>query len=82
MLKITRLSNFISKIFRTDNNKVDGNDSKSTNEIVVNLSKNKKSKNLIYMINIRAIKKLVFLIPNTKKVFNYLRLVFIKVSIF
>ena len=34
--------------------------------------KNEKSKNLIYILNIMAIRKLIFLIANAKKTFNNL----------
>ena len=65
------------KAFKTNNNKnIDGNDSK-TNKTVVNLSKN-----LPCIPNIRAIKKPIFLTPDAKKAFNYLRQAFIKVSNF
>ena len=49
--------------------------------MVVNLSKNNKSRNLTYMLNIRATEKLICLTSNTKKIFNYLRLAFIKAPI-
>ena len=51
------------------------------NEIVVNSSKNNKSKNLIYMSNIRAMEKATFLISNTKKALNHLKQAFIKAKI-
>lgn len=46
--------------------------------MVKNLSKlkklkNDKSENLIYLLNIRAIKKPIFLISNMRKTFNYLK---------
>ena len=47
-----------------------------------NKLKNNKSKKLMYISNIRAIGKFIFLTTNTKKVFNYLRLIFIKAPIF
>ena len=36
----------------------------------------------MYMLNIKAIREPNFLTPNTKKVFNYLRIAFIKALIF
>ena len=68
------------KAFKTDDDKVVEVDSKA-NKIVVNLSKNKKFKNLTYMSNIRATGKPSFLIPNAKKTFNHLWLAFIKALI-
>ena len=50
------------------------------NKMFVNLSKNNKSKNLMYMPNIGAMEQSIFLISNDKKAFN--RLAFIKSSIF
>ena len=70
-----------AKAFRANDNKVVGDSSGKTNETVVNLSKNKKSRKLTCMLNIGATKELNFLTPNTKKAFNYLRLAFIKASI-
>ena len=49
--------------------------------MIVNLSKNNKSRNLMFMPNIRVIEKPTFLTPNSKKVFNYLRQTFIKALI-
>ena len=69
-------------MFRVNDNKVVNGGDNKTNKTVVNLSKNKKSRNLIYVLNIRAIKKSNFLTLNAKKAFNYLRLVFIKASTF
>ena len=74
-----------SKRFKVSNNKNIENSGSKANKTVVNLSKklkNNKSKNLMHIPNIEAIKKPIFLIFNTKKAFNYLKLVFIKVSIF
>ena len=80
-METTRLFKKLAlKAFKANNNKVvDGNSSKA-NETVVNLFKNNKSKILTYMPNIKAMKELIFLIPNAKKAVNYLRQVFIKVS--
>ena len=69
------------KIFKIDNNKVVSNNSSRTNKIIVNLSKNNKFERLMYMPNIKAIEKSIFLISNTKKAFNYLRQTFIKALI-
>ena len=81
MLKITRLSDPTLKVFKADNNKVVDSSNSKTNETVVNLSRNNKSRNSTYMPNIEAMGKPNFLIFNTKKIFNYLRQAFIKASI-
>ena len=60
-------SDLTLKIFKTHNNKVVEISSR-VNKIVINLSKNS-----MYMPNIRVIKKSTFLIPNTKKTFNYFK---------
>ena len=73
-----KLWNLALKMFKTDDNEVINNGSSRTNETVVNLSKNNKPRNSMYMSNIRVIRKSTFLIPNFKKTFNYLRLVFTK----
>ena len=75
LLKITRLLNLVLKIFKDNDNKIVGVDDEPY-EMVINLSKN-----LTYIPNIGAIKKPPFLTPNTKKVFNYLLLIFIKTLI-
>ena len=69
-----------SKTFKADNNKIVrvGN---RANKMVVNSFKNNKSRKLTCMLNIRAIRKSIFLISNAKKVFNYLRQIFIKAPI-
>ena len=64
------------KAFKANNNKIVSSDSRG-NKTIINLFKN-----LTCMPNIRAIKKLIFLIFNLKKIFNYLRQAFIKVLIF
>ena len=69
------------KAFRADNNKVVRDDSGRANGTVVNLSKNKKSRNLMRMPNIGAMGKPNFLTPNAKKAFNHLWLAFIKAPI-
>ena len=86
MLKIIELSKESDlKVFKADDNKVVEVGDK-VNEMVKNSSKskklkNKKSENLIYIQDIGAIGKSIFLIPSTKKAFNYLRQVFIKAPI-
>ena len=51
------------------------------NKTVINSSKSNKSWNFIYISNIRATQKPIFLTSNVKKVFNNLKQVFIKASI-
>lgn len=86
MLKTTWLSKeFVLKKFRVENNQVVYINGK-VNEMINNLSKfknlkNKKHRNSIYVQNIKAIGKLIFLTPNTKKAFNNFQQVFIKASI-
>ena len=78
----TRLSKkLVSKTFWPNNNEIVDDNSK-TNQIVVNLSKNNKSKNLTHMPCIKTMKKSTFLIPNAKKILNHLRQIFIKATIF
>ena len=82
LLKATKSLNLVPNVFRTNDNEVVGINGR-TNITFKNLSKSKKSKNdksenLTCMLNIEAIRKLTFLISNTKNVFNYLRLTFIK----
>ena len=79
-MKAIGSSNLTPKAFKADNNEVVEVGSRA-NGTVVNLSKNKKSRNLTRVSNIRAIGKLNFLTSNTKKAFNYLRLGFIKAPI-
>ena len=69
-------------MFKIDDKEVVDDGGSKTNKTVLNLSKNNKSRNSIYMPNIRAIKKLTFLIFDAKKILNYLRLTFIKALIF
>ena len=59
------------KAFITDENKILGFGGR-VNKTVVNLFKLEKSKNLIYIQNIRAIKKPNFLNSNSENAFNYL----------
>ena len=81
-MKITRSSKKLAlKAFKIDNNKIVNINGNRANKIVINLFKNKKSKNLIYISNIGAIKKPNFLIFDAKKTFNYLQLAFIKALI-
>ena len=49
--------------------------------MIINLSKNTKSRNLTYILNIKVIRKPNFLTPNAKKTFNYLQLGLIKALI-
>ena len=61
------------KVFKVNINEVvDSNNSNRANETIVNLSKNNKSENLIYMQNIIAIEEAIFFIFNAKKVFHHL----------
>ena len=82
LLKTTKLSEKLAlKAFSTNDNEiVDGYGSRA-NKTVVNLSKNKKSRNLIYIPNIIATEEFTFLTPNVNKIFNYLRLVIIEALI-
>ena len=50
--------------------------------MVVNLTKNNKSRNSTYMPNIKTIEKYIFLTLKFKKTYNYLQLLFIKALIF
>ena len=70
------------KLFRASNNKVIRNGDRA-DEMVVDSSKskNEKSRKLMRMPNIGATKEPNFLTSNAKKVFNYLRLAFIKALI-
>ena len=81
LLETTGLSKSALKAFRTDYNEVVGGGGGGATGTVVNLSKNKKSRNLTRIPNIRTTKKPNFLTPNTKKAFNHLRLAFIKAPI-
>ena len=81
-MKTIKLSELAPKIFRIDDNKVFSNSNDKANKTVVNLSKNEESMKSTYMLNIKAIEEPTFLISNTKKTFNKLRLAFIKALIF
>ena len=67
------------RAFRADNDEVVGGGS---NEIIINLFKNKKFKKSTNMPNIGAMGEPNFLTPDAKKTFNHLRLAFIKTLIF
>ena len=69
------------KAFGANDYKVIGSSRNKANKIIVNLSKNTKSRNLTYVPNIGAIVKSFFLIFNIKKTFYYLRQMFIKALI-
>ena len=60
------------KALRLDADKIVSDNTSKTNKIIVNLFKNKKSRKLTHVLNIRAMRKSNFLIPNIKKVFKYL----------
>ena len=47
------------KAFIADNNKIVNDNNDKINKTVVNLSKNNKSRNLTYMLNIKATKNLL-----------------------
>ena len=80
MLKTTGLLESSTKAFMADDNGVvDGAD--EINGTVVNLFKNKKSKKLTCIINIRATGKANFPTFDVRKGFNHLRLAFIKAPI-
>ena len=68
-------------MFKHNENEIVKDSGSETNKTVVNLFKNNKFRNLMYISNIRAIKKPHFLIFNAKKTFNYLKQAFIKYSI-
>ena len=70
-------------MFKADNNKVVKGDNSRADETLVDSSKfkNNKSEKLTCVQNIKAIEEPIFLIPNAKKSFNYLKQAFIKASI-
>ena len=83
ILKTTGLSKQSDlRVFKAGNNEVVGNGDRA-NKTVVDLSKskNKKSRKLMRMPNIKVTGEPNFLTPNTKKAFNHLRLAFIKAPI-
>ena len=61
-----------SKAFRIYNNRIVSDSGDRANKIFVNLLKKNKSRNLIYMPNIRSMEKPIFLTFDAKKVFNHL----------
>ena len=69
------------KEFKTNDNRIVDSNGK-TNKAIVNSSINNKSRNLMYMPNIEAMRELIFLTSNVEKAFNYLKLTFIKALIF
>ena len=82
MLKIIESSEKSApRAFRTDNDEAVGGGGSRANEMVMDLSKNKKSRKLTYVPNIGAMGKPNFLTSNAKKAFNHLRLMFIKAPI-
>ena len=82
MLKTTRLSKTLApKAFKAGNNEVVRGDGDRANEIVMDLSKNKKSKKSTRMPNIGFTEEPNFLTSDAKKAFNHLRLAFIKTPI-
>ena len=86
MLKTIRLFEKLAlKAFRASNNKVVRNNDIKANKIVIDLFnklKNNKFKNLTHVPNIKATEESIFLTPNAKKTFNYLKQIFIKDPIF
>ena len=64
------------KTFKADDNKIVGGGSSRANKTVRN-----SFKKLMCVPNIRATREPNFLIPNTRKAFNHLRLAFIKALI-
>ena len=82
MLKTTGLFKKLGlKQFKANNNEVVDDGGGRANRMIVNLSKNKKSRKSTRVPNIGAIRKPSFLNSDAKKVFNHLRLAFIKVPI-
>ena len=84
MLKTTRLFKELApRPFRTSSNEVVRSGDSRADKTIVDLfkPKNEKSKKLMCMPNIGAIREHNFLILNAKKAFNYLKLAFIKALI-
>ena len=82
LLKTTRSFNELAlKAFRADDNEVVGGGGSKADETVMNSFKNKKSRKSTRVPNIGATEKPNFLTPDAKKVFNHLRLAFIKAPI-
>ena len=75
LLKTTRSSEESApKVFKADDNEVVGDGGGRANKIVMNLSKNKKSRKSTRISNIGATGEPNFLTPDAKKAFNQLRL--------
>lgn len=76
MIKIIGLFKFTLKVLRIDNNNIFDSGNSRANKIVVYLSKSKKLKitrsKISICINIKTIKKSIFLIFDTINIFNYL----------
>ena len=83
ILKTTKSSEELAlRAFKAGNNEVVGGDNRIDKTVIdLSKSKNEKSRKLTYMPNIGATREPNFLTPNAKKVFNYLRLAFIKALI-
>lgn len=86
ILKTIESFELVSKAFKANKNKVIRDSDDKINEMTQNLSKIKKLKNAkskisTHFSNIRAIKKLTFLIFSIKEVFNRLIQAFMKVLI-
>ena len=81
LLKIIWSLKLTSKGFKTNNNEVVDDDGSWANRMVVNLSKNKKSRKSMYIVKFGAMEEPNFLISNSKKNFNDLGLAFIEVLI-
>ena len=82
MLKTIRSSEkSASRAFKVDNNEVVRGRGSKTNETVVNLSKNEKSRKSMRMPNIGSTREPNFLTLDAKKAFDYLRLAFIEAPI-
>lgn len=80
-MNTNRLLNLALKVFRADNKKNVCDGCNKTNETIMNLFRNNKSRKLTYILNIRIMKKLKFLTPNAKKVFIHFCLTFIETPI-
>ena len=72
----------MSKIADEVNDEViEGENKSSVTTFASKKSKNAKSKNLTFILNLGATKELIFLTPDTRKTFNQLRLAFIQALI-
>lgn len=85
ILKIIVSADLASKTLRVDDNEFieigDKADKTFENLSKSRKSKNNKSRNLTYVLITQAMKKSTFLTPSTRKVFNFLRQIFIKALI-